>query len=134
MNYCTQCQGHCCKTNPGPTVPADWGAPDIEVMRERLTRALDAGTFVLGHHGEHFWMVRPAQLPNGHCILLRENGCSLSESERPAACRALTPSAYFPEGCYYPGEVTLNGRRSDMVYWGIQWLPYKKLLLEIAVT
>lgn len=103
----------------------------MNVMRQRLTAALDSNQYVLGMH-RMFWLVGPMIRDNAHCVFLGSRGCTLSESERPAMCLALTPSEQFPRGCHYPIELTLNGKRDALVHYGMKWLPYKPLLKELA--
>ncbi len=132
---CRRCQGACCKTIPGPTTPEQWGAPDRDRMRVTLTQGIESGLFFIdGQAGEWrdlYWTVRPTMTPEG-CVFLSSSGCTLTHDQRPTACQTLIPSENFPAGCHQPIEITLNGKRSDMVYWGQQWAPYKSLLQEIV--
>lgn len=44
---CSACGGNCCKSFPGSAWPEQFGAPDRQVMKERITTALSSGKWAV---------------------------------------------------------------------------------------
>lgn len=133
-DLCTQCGGACCKTLPGATLPFQFGN-NSEDIRKNVKAALLTEKYIIdgqaGQFKDRFWTLRPAKR-NGACVFLDSSGCTLSVEQRPAACLALIPSERFPQGCHQPVEVTMGGKRHEMVYYGSKWASYKPMLQEIV--
>lgn len=130
---CRACQGACCKTMPGASTPADWGAPHIRTMRRALIKAFKTGKWRLAMFAKELpgvLYIQPATTNTG-CVFLSEQGCSLSDKARPQACRELIPASDFPLGCHAPvsrGENPMNAA----VYYAALWKPYQDLIRFVA--
>jgi hypothetical protein len=149
---CGACEGYCCNSYPGGTVPEDWGAPDREVMRGRLLEAFGSGKWAIdwweGDPRDNVdfgvslkdqlsmaYYVRPATTDiavplfdpthGKPCIMLDKNGCTLEHDDRPAQCRDLVPSENYPEECRGPASTTKQG-------CCIQWIPYGPWLRDLG--
>jgi hypothetical protein len=140
-HVCAQCKGKCCSYYPGMTSPEDWGAPDQDLMRERITQAVASGKYDFDSwYGDptgkseedgDVWMVRPAsqRQPLGQldrmgyerCKMLGQAGCELPYQQRPRQCRDLDPKA-GGEGC---------GDQYSKKQAAIDWMPYQQLLHQI---
>lgn len=144
---CTTCGGNCCKAVPGILAPEDVGAPELSVMRERLT-----SLFATGRYAIDWWEGDPRPTPRegylgcveyvrpavkgeegelrdpswgGPCTFLGPSGCELTFDDRPHNCRALVPRRGPQEGC----ELPVGARKVDYV---LAWLPYRDLLAEFG--
>lgn len=107
-DVCGPCGGRCCKGIPGIYSPEDFGAPNVEAMRDAIVKALASGRVVIDWWedegpeqpltfylrpaiaGLEEWM-RHAAWNGSHCTFLTPSGCELSHDERPFQCRALEP-------------------------------------------
>lgn len=144
-DICGACGGKCCKSMPGATHPADWGAPNENIMFDRLVVALSSGRWAIdwwegdpsgldasdSRYVDHGLYVRPATKGNegrlydaswgGECTFLTPNGCSFQHGDRPTECRALEPK--YPYRCeqHHGKQVT-----------AIAWLPYHDLLKQVV--
>lgn len=135
---CAQCKGKCCAFYPGMTSPEDWGAPDQELMRERITQAVASGKYDFDSwYGDptgkseddaDVWMVRPAserqplhqldRLGYERCRMMGDKGCELAYGQRPRQCRELEPKE-GGQGC---------GDQYSKKQAAIDWMPYQQLL------
>lgn len=102
---CQTCKGDCCKRYPGATLPSQWG--DGEPDWDRVEQALLSGEWVIDWWDSYpdpnnRYYIRPATTEShvfdgnmwGNtkpCTFLTDEGCRLSESERPAECLSLSP-------------------------------------------
>lgn len=149
---CTPCGGACCQHLPGATSPDDWGAPDREVMTERISAALATGRWSIDHWEGRYsddyprlrrdvqW-IAPALAEQGKddlfyaadaggsvssypCTFLTPVGCELELAARPIECRALEPN---PHGGNCKGHV--GGKRDR----AIEWAPYQDLI-ELVIN
>lgn len=144
-DMCGPCGGACCKSMPGGSHPSDWGAPNENIMFDRLVVALSSGRWAIdwwegdprglecgdpGYVDQGFY-VRPATKGDegrvyhaswgGECTFLKETGCSLLHNERPLECRTLEPK--YPLRCEQH-----HGKHAT----AIAWLPYHSLLQELV--
>lgn len=142
---CRECGGGCCKSMPGIAAPEDFGAPDLDVMRERISAALATGRWAID-----WWegdptdgdldcveYIRPAVMMHegrlrhpswgGRCTFLGPSGCTLQHDDRPHNCRALVPNPEFKtESCVMPPGL----QKQD---YAIAWMPYADLLGDMQV-
>ncbi len=65
------------------------------------------------------------------CVFLGPNGCTMSDTERPRACRELKPSVAFPLDCKFPATVTRNGTQSELPFYASLWIPYQEVLDDV---
>jgi hypothetical protein len=145
---CAKCGGECCKTLPGITSPEDWGAPNRNEMKRRLSAAFRSKNYAIdcwegdprpgkSEPGINGLFVRPATTHavgklydyswGGECVFLTECGCSLQSERRPFGCRTLepvSPRERMKHGCKEHG-----GDKREM---GIAWLPYHDVLKAAA--
>ena len=135
FSRCAKCGGACCKVNSCACVPADF--EDLSV--EGIERALDTGNYMItavyrnaSKEGIPFIPVpflaaREVGAPeNGvnitmvhsMCALLGDDGCILSEDERPSQGLLLIPKEEDQCVCYVnaPGEL---------------WFPYREVFDEV---
>lgn len=152
-DVCGPCGGKCCKRSPGFSVPEDWGWPDAEAMKVRLTEALRSGKYTI-----EYWMfedmaVRPAAQDDydvvtnpisdddswlarhnyegaGRCLLLTETGCSLAFDDRPFQCRITEPNAMNPGDCRPAKEHRADWNADSKYQAALE--PHKPLLHAIA--
>lgn len=137
---CARCKGKCCLFYPGITSPEDWGAPDQDVMRERIVQAINSGKYEFdswygdptgGDGDEDVWMVRPAsqrQPLTGNidihgyerCKMLGKAGCELEYPQRPRQCRELDPK----EGGKCQDAYSKKAAAID-------WMPYQPMLRQL---
>lgn len=106
---CAAC-GQCCKALPGQFIPADLGAAEPD----RTAKARDL--LLSGNYSIDWWegdidghdemsviyFLRPSTVAaqgkifdpswGGQCIMLGENGCTLTREDRPFVCKALVPT------------------------------------------
>jgi Fe-S-cluster containining protein len=144
-DLCTPCGGKCCKSMPGGTHPSDWGAPNTDVMLERLATAFRSGLWAIDwwegdprglEEGDQEYVsqgfyVRPATKGDegrvfyaswgGECTFLTATGCSFGHDDRPLECRTLEPK--YPYRCEQHHGKHLTA---------IAWLPYHQVLLQAA--
>lgn len=106
---CQTCKGACCKRYPGSTLPSQWGDGD-EPDWDRVEQALLSGEWVIDWWDSYpdpnnRYYIRPAttgsRVFDGNmwagtkpCTFLTDEGCRLSESERPAECLSLSPQIH----------------------------------------
>ena len=114
---CQACKGACCKRYPGATLPSRWGddEPDWDIVEQ----ALLSGQWVIDWWDSYpdpynRYYIRPARVKHrvfdgnamvssSPCNFLTDEGCSLSDSERPAECLSLTP------------QITVTGDEDDPI-------------------
>lgn len=101
---CQACKGACCKTYPGSTLPSQWGGGD-EPDWDLVEQALLSGEWSIDWWDsypdpDNHYYIRPARTKHrvfdgntmdSPCNFLTDEGCRLSESERPAECLSLSP-------------------------------------------
>ena len=101
---CEACKGACCKTYPGSTLPSQWGGGD-EPDWDLVEQALLSGEWSIDWWDsypdpDNHYYIRPARTKHrvfdgntmdSPCNFLTDEGCKLSESERPAECLSLSP-------------------------------------------
>lgn len=141
---CSSCGGGCCKSYPGITSPTDFGAPNREVLLQRLTEAFCSGKwaidwwegdprpldervggelhqayFIRPHvKGEEQWGIRDATY-GGPCTFHTDTGCALKHDQRPTQCRTLVPAEdRMCKQSVYKQELVLA------------WLPYTDIILQ----
>ncbi|MFN4224240.1 MAG: YkgJ family cysteine cluster protein [Fervidobacterium nodosum] len=132
---CKACGGKCCKTFPGLATPEDFGAPDRDLMREKLLKALISGRWTVDwvDQDAELYFVRPAikgfegsvfdHAYNGECTFLTNTGCELDFSERPESCRMLIPK--LEERCDPQGYTRM--------YVSKIWKDYVDVLVDVAI-
>ncbi|HOJ95181.1 MAG TPA: hypothetical protein PK390_08065, partial [Fervidobacterium nodosum] len=125
----------CCKTFPGLATPEDFGAPDRDLMREKLLKALISGRWTVDwvDQDAELYFVRPAikgfegsvfdHAYNGECTFLTNTGCELDFSERPESCRMLIPK--LEERCDPQGYTRM--------YVSKIWKDYVDVLIDVAI-
>jgi len=109
LTTCKRCGGACCKAEPGTAAPEDFGAPDVEQMRQNMLDALRSRRWVVGHAYRPFvamdgstivvpaslsdvlLYLHPAQKRTGSCVFWSRCGCDIFET-RPTGCRTLRPA------------------------------------------
>lgn len=149
-DVCVPCGGACCKSVPGSASPEDFGAPDREAMRQRLTAAFDSGRWALDwYEGDpvdcpaaydrertRAYYVRPARVghtyelfdpawPGTACTFLGKGGCELTHDERPLECRALEPVA---------GDKQCTSHAGSKRERAIEWIRYERVLAEVVAA
>lgn len=103
---CSKCEGRCCKRAPGVFHPDDFAQGP---MRETILAGLSAGLYQIDWWEADVpqYYLRPAikERPGffngswgGPCVLLDDNGCTISFESRPRGCRDLTPDTTFECG------------------------------------
>jgi hypothetical protein len=134
---CAKCRGKCCKAAPGVCYPEDFGLPEDF---SKLDAALKSGKYAIDWwfgdarycndetNEDHIdklnrtYFVRPATKNKigilydrswgGECVFLNDNGCALSEDERPLNCKKLEPKK---DGkCFLHDNV---GRQNAAIAW-----------------
>lgn len=126
-DICSLCKGMCCKGLPGICWPGDIQPLDLATILSMV----NSGRYAIDYwEGDpQIYWIRPSIKGNtspidpvfrGECIFLTDKGCSLTFSERPAQCRAITPSSGLrcsaTEG--YKGKETARDA----------WTPHQELM------
>lgn len=135
VTLCGPCGGACCKSMPGSAMPEDFGAPNRDVMRERISAALASGRWAIDWYegdptdgdADSADYMRPATKGKegrkrdgswgGACTFHGPMGCALAFEARPWECRMLEPSA--GKTC------ALSTGKSHVA---IAWMPYADIL------
>lgn len=140
-SICTPCGGQCCQRMPGTVFPADVDPQLRRLVIWKKTRALlESGRYAIDwwegspmegeKSGGPGYYLRPATKGNegkvadpswgGACTFHTDQGCELSEENRPSECKALKPVS--PGKCEMPEG--WDGRRTGAQAW---W-PYRDIL------
>jgi len=133
---CRDCVGRCCEVLPGVAFPEDFNYPED---KSQLRQALSSGLWTLDYlekkERQHY--VRPATKGNkgklidatwgGECILLSEQGCSLSFEKRPLECRVVVPRKNPYANCNF-GNPHVYGNFAAAKAWN----PYNAELLKMV--
>lgn len=136
---CSACGGACCKARSGHIFPDEFG---LDISKEFLEGLLLKGTYAidwwgdspsdnrieasrlfflrLKHKGIEKILDNSKMLP---CILLNENGCSLSHNERPRVCQALIPKDNF--------QCSFENDQNSEIECAIAWQKYQPIIIEI---
>jgi hypothetical protein len=152
-DLCGPCRGKCCQSYPGATSPEDWGAPDVDVMRERLTDGLQSGRWSLdwwqsddendnpilwhkiyiprpaaaGREGQRYYsndtVFFGIRIPQP-CTFWASTGCSLGAAARPRECRMLEPVA--------PGGVSCKSRGGPLSEIALTWAPWSEVVESVV--
>ncbi len=135
---CETCKGECCKRYPGASLPSQWGdgdEPDWDLIEQALLSkkwVIDWWDSYPDPHNRYY--IRPARMRHrvfdgnamvsgSPCNFLTDEGCSLSESKRPAECLSLTPQITVTEDnsepileCYH-SDPEADGRSAISEAW-----------------
>lgn len=152
---CTACGGACCKNLPGEVLPGDL-SPTLdpyEVIVE-AHNLLESGLYTFDWYerfipeggnidnafsSERGYYLRPVTVGmedswrdpshGGRCTLLHDEGCELTEEDRPSGCRSLIPQEPLARkragGCH-PAE-GYTGKRSAAQ----AWFPFKEYIIKL---
>lgn len=148
--FCTKCQGHCCKKCGCHFSPDDFefkkvddeiGPRDTnEVIFEILKKEMEKGYIVVEYiPGETFYsdidgiILRARNTNEGltglwnrsPCILLTENGCKLDYEHRPSGGRLLMPIFDESTNRFYCRQYY------DIYSCCKEWLPFKEVLAQL---
>ncbi len=116
-SICIQCGGRCCKRMAGATTPDDWDNP----IEQSILEGLRSARWIVAKAPNSLLYVMPRMTLRG-CVFLQSDGCSLSDKERPSACRTLVPRMDF--NC-----VSKKGEHVND--FANLWKPYQRLLAEL---
>lgn len=130
---CGECKGHCCKSLGCSLSPADLlrrldrSTLDYDILLEIIKSNDYAIDRFAGRYGYTYFLRMRHKCftfigvdAYGECIALGENGCMLSEEDRPKGGRTLEPVAAGPCVQHYGREEMEK-----------DWRPYRRLLSEI---
>lgn len=136
-SMCSKCKGFCCKKYSGGFAPDDFKEP---ITLDFLTTLFDTGLYSIDCYEGHIqplpedqynaFFIRPRHKDatvidyswGGECVLLTDEGCSLSFEERPLQCKSLKPMKNKDSQCV-----------SDISKFEIAklWIPYNDIILEL---
>lgn len=139
MSICSECKGMCCVKVAGIYSPEDFKELTIDYLLEKINTgkyAIDFGYYDTGKVYKKIKFIRPRhkfeekiiQNDNifGVCINWSyENGCSLSEKERPYQCLKLIPLIDGKKCDTHPED---NADKKSMV---LRWVLYQDLINEV---
>lgn len=128
---CDICKGACCKRMGCHFSPRDFNDISFESLKKEIeTKQYISIDWWEGDEGPEYYLrmrnvgghiIDPSW--GGVCVLLTENGCSLSFEERPLGARALKPRDRYNEPCIsdYTKEDCKN-----------EWKQYSDILLKLV--
>lgn len=128
-NYelCKKCGGECCRHFPCALFPEDLKVKKIteEIIRKKLEDGFCVDTSVQGLFGRVYYFIHPRCVTewDTRCYFLSDNGCELSEEDRPSGGRALIPNIN-PCMCRpVKGYSSKDAARA--------WNPYRRILEKL---
>jgi Fe-S-cluster containining protein len=148
-DLCGPCGGACCARAPGEGFPEDFGAPDRDVVRNRLLDRFRSGRWSFdwwegdprddggGDALSLSYYPRPSTIKKvgavtdpswgGACTFLGEKGCTDFEN-RPTGCRSLQPMPPDKPGATHGECRTVYGGKREAA---IAWIPYQDIIEDI---
>jgi len=136
---CSVCKGACCKASAGHIFPNEL---EEAVSKSSLTKLIGSDIYSFDWWGDtpfdnrkeatRLYYLRYKHKGNlnlldnskdSPCILLTENGCSLSYDKRPDVCKALIPNESF--------HCTHQTDEFSKTNCAIAWMPYQKIITEL---
>ena len=144
---CSTCKGQCCKACGCYFSPRDFEKISYSYLKEELLKgrisiayvgkyvhrvnAYGTGVFYLRMRNKDAPIVDIENVSRKGCMLLTDKGCSFSYEERPLGAKALKPKMHIePDG---EGVMFLCRQEYSMFAVCFEWLPYKRLLRQLAV-
>ena len=137
-DLCGRCDGACCKSMPGASIPSDFGNDEPEI-RDKLLELLHGGEWAIDwwegdardekYDLDKTYFIRPATVGTarlmdpswgGRCVFLGEQGCRIFDN-RPSGCRGLEPGE--SGSC----EVRYSGKQDC----AIGWIPFQKTIIDL---
>lgn len=143
FKMCSACGGACCKRHAGSYAPEDIKEP---ITAELISELLRGGKHAIdwwegdvldrGNNDRNSFYLRPRHKGEkavvgswgGVCINWTEQGCSLSEEEKPFQCKHLIPDYNFETK--QANCDTDDADKTSKKQMIIRWLPYQEQLSE----
>lgn len=131
---CSKCGGKCCKSMGCHYSPTDFTNITFETLKQSIDKGYisidwwEGDVFDNDRERTYFLRIRNKKANivdpswGGECVLLTEQGCSLSFNERPMGGRALTPGTIY-DSCINPYS------KEDCCQ---EWYPYQDILERLV--